>query len=806
MKKTTKRIVGVAFGAMLAFTVGAGVYNVYDTQSVITADAATEAIDMTATVASREWAGTADYKEAPLYRLTVPSDTSWGQVIPNENGNQAYMGYIKVNGKTLAQYREEYSELLAKGETSPITWTGMDASGKVGEDRYMQPNIANEVVNKLNACYAPIFVKICYHESIQCNSIDLYIPTSYISDVTSIELSKDFTMTNDAGQTWTLTDKVTWTRNSFGGSKVIGEGQEKTVIETEVLEIKGSYGAADKHLDFILSEHDYASGGQKDVDKGLLASLDYYDYILLDGEKLGTLMRGYQGEVYFNAWGKNQFGTRWPEWMFKEGKVDSVQEITILAGCQFPSYNDPNTVYQTTETVVFTRQENGAFANPNSFMDAEDLQISWAVTAGTKNELYRVDIISELWEMLPLIPTGQTNPDAFDFAYYDNGARDLIRQSIFLNGKSLYEINTTVDDSAYVYSTNPMNLDNKSNDGKDIFKNPTLLEARGNKLILYIHKDYVDSICKSFGDTLTLTISTSISGSDKVGGKILSEDVTAEIYAIGYDLVLMNGTAKLDTLSIKAGNALDNLPEAEADYLTFAGWVDASGNPAPATMPADTLTLYASWNPVPFTATVVQLDGSEQTFTFGLIEGEGVEYTADEMADVVKACLPEETEETGYAFEEKVPSEFQMRDYEFHVTKVKNVFTITFTDEEGNDIGVAPITFTAKTIDSLVLPEVPEKEGYTGAWNKTVDRLKLEDVTLYAVYTEIKEEPEVPQDSTDDSDSTVDSDVEDSATDSAAPGGIMSMIPGCGGVIGGVASGIVALGVATVALLKKKED
>jgi hypothetical protein len=250
------------------------------------------------------------------------------------------------------------------------------------------------------------------------------------------------------------------------------------------------------------------------------------------------------------------------------------------------------------------------------------------------------------------------------------------------------------------------------------------------------------------------------------------------------------------------------LPEAEAEYLTFAGWVDANGNPAPEVMPAEVLTLYASWNPVPFNATVVQLDGSEQTFKFGLIEGEGVAYTADEMAAVINACLPETTDETGYAFEEKVPAQFQMRYYVFHVTKVQSVFTITFTDEDGNAIGVAPITFTAKTIDSLVLPAVPEKEGYTGAWNKTVDRLKLEDITLYAVYTEIKETPSVPddsQDSTDNDDST-DSDVVDSATDSSAPGGIMGMIPGCGGVIGGVASGIVALGVAAVALLKKKEN
>jgi hypothetical protein len=38
------------------------------------------------------------------------------------------------------------------------------------------------------------------------------------------------------------------------------------------------------------------------------------------------------------------------------------------------------------------------------------------------------------------------------------------------------------------------------------------------------------------------------------------------------------------------------------------------------------------------------------------------------------------------------------------------------------------------------------------------------------------------------------------------PDSIKNAIPGCSGVVGGIAGGVAALGVAAVALLKKKED
>jgi hypothetical protein len=175
----------------------------------------------------------------------------------------------------------------------------------------------------------------------------------------------------------------------------------------------------------------------------------------------------------------------------------------------------------------------------------------------------------------------------------------------------------------------------------------------------------------------------------------------------------------------------------------------------------------------------------------------GIALTTADLAGILSANLPESTDDIGYGYAEKVPSYFNLQDYVFTVTTVQVKFTITFVGENGEDIGVAPMEFTAKTIDDLQLPAVPEKEGYKGAWNKTVDRIRFEDTVLTAVYTEISKEPATP-----DTPNTPNSSVDSGASDDTEDKGSV----GCMGTIGGLASGIVALGVAAVSLLKKKED
>ena len=51
---------------------------------------------------------------------------------------------------------------------------------------------------------------------------------------------------------------------------------------------------------------------------------------------------------------------------------------------------------------------------------------------------------------------------------------------------------------------------------------------------------------------------------------------------------------------------------------------------------------------------------------------------------------------------------------------------------------ISPIAFTVETLEELQLPNVPEKAGYKGAWDKTPLDIRLEDTYVRAVYTPIK--------------------------------------------------------------------
>ena len=119
-------------------------------------------------------------------------------------------------------------------------------------------------------------------------------------------------------------------------------------------------------------------------------------------------------------------------------------------------------------------------------------------------------------------------------------------------------------------------------------------------------------------------------------------------------------------------------------------------------------------------------------------ENKTVQYTAANKADKlaeIAAMLPANTAEYTYAWAEALPTELPLEDGKtYTVAKTPVEYTITFAGVEG----VEAITFTVENKDTLVLPAVPEKTGYSGAWDKAVVDLSLENTTVTAVYTAIE--------------------------------------------------------------------
>lgn len=146
-------------------------------------------------------------------------------------------------------------------------------------------------------------------------------------------------------------------------------------------------------------------------------------------------------------------------------------------------------------------------------------------------------------------------------------------------------------------------------------------------------------------------------------------------------------------------------------------------------------------------------------------------------------------------------------------------YEITYVLDGGVNAEANPVSYTASALIAL---QAPTKEGYEfKGWYTTADfngeavveinGATKADVVLYAKWEEIPAEtPDVPSDETSDvtSDVTSEGTPEESASvvESTESQQSNSTAIGCFGVVGGVASGLAALGVAAIALLKKKED
>ena len=209
-------------------------------------------------------------------------------------------------------------------------------------------------------------------------------------------------------------------------------------------------------------------------------------------------------------------------WMHKD-YIESLGEgtevvITLVEGFTFTDV----VLAEEVSSVVMTVGGNDTPDNPDTpdvpvtppiDPDAK-VVISEAVTSGDAGELYVVTIQNTNWN---------SERDPFDYNYAFAVA---LRQNILINGKSIHEINTTTDDSAYIYISYPQSLEGTfefEGNTYDLFKNPILIYARGNTITLWIHKDYIASLGVNVPVNVTLLAGMEFTG------VVLEEEVTSAI-------------------------------------------------------------------------------------------------------------------------------------------------------------------------------------------------------------------------------------------------------------------------------------
>jgi hypothetical protein len=462
-----------------------------------------------------------DYSDTPLYRILLTENDAapydFTNFCANEYGGEV-LKWIKINGKSIYDHRAEYQAAVKAGERAPVI--------------SKQPNIAAN--QSADNAYAPIFVWFTSHApALNSKAIDIFIPNDYLprDQVKSIEITKDFTTDHinektgtTATTSYTLSQNVYWAIG--GGIRATKHVGGKPAYTTTATTITAPFLKAYEATNFFstqLAVSDYANAGSNNIciPKETMDTLNFWSYVELNGVSLNKMIsdlnsKAIPGEIGFNVFGaQSALSFRFPS--FTAEYFNSLTEIKYLKGCQFPSFANPTSaVYELTEDVTFVKY-NGAWVKAN-LKTAEDVTFGGGYIAGDNKEIVKFEIAINDFAWT------EEDRDGFDWNY---GAGQALRESIKINGKSLYEIAKTVDDSNYVY-TGIMANAGKNDDGLDRFQNPAIVQGNikntGNKMYVWVHKDYLATL----GDEVTITISAGTQNWTK--DATLTEDVSQTYY------------------------------------------------------------------------------------------------------------------------------------------------------------------------------------------------------------------------------------------------------------------------------------
>ena len=182
------------------------------------------------------------------------------------------------------------------------------------------------------------------------------------------------------------------------------------------------------------------------------------------------------------------------------------------------------------------------------------------------------------------------------------------------------------------------------------------------------------------------------------------------------------------------------------------------------------------------------------TFRSGVADDIIVAYADGENKEDFTPAVPNKKYYEG-VWEDFQPENNQTQIVNAKYTAIK--YTVTFK-ADGKTVDKQTYTVENKNVTE---PKVPEKEGYTGKWKDY--NLNGGDRTVIAVYEKIGGTDPVNPNPTESTDSTESADSTDST--SASGSAQSTKESGCGGSLGGTSATLAALGMAAVALKKKRK-
>ena len=177
--------------------------------------------------------------------------------------------------------------------------------------------------------------------------------------------------------------------------------------------------------------------------------------------------------------------------------------------------------------------------------------------------------------------------------------------------------------------------------------------------------------------------------------------------------------------TVRYGAALPDVTPADKTGMEFVGWVDAQGNKAPATMPANDLALTSKWEAIEYTITYI-VNGQKTVETYKY--GDTVIAPADPVVDKMTF--------TGWSMEipTTMPAENLIIIASFESTGTVDAYTVTFWAD-----GVEFQKTLVKVGSEITLPtNSPTKEFYVfKGWKDVPAAMPANDIDIYAEFERV---------------------------------------------------------------------
>ena len=696
---------------------------------------------------------------APQYTIPAGHSFAWGDIpsaMPDDD-NLVINGTLTINRYTITYYYDEaetqvyFTETLDYG-TAPTAKEAPTLKGKrfVDWDSDVPAALTQDV--KLHALFTDIEYTVIF-KGPEGNLLDWTVTyEDAIDAITEADAAVEgYTFTgvwnyNGAAVTFPTTVKALTGDDDKAATEFVFEG----VYNINVYHIVFYKSEADKANGIVLHEQDYEFN--TDISNAVAdPTMEGHTFLGWDHEP--AIVES--NDEFIGQWDINTYTVTWKvgddfttTTMVKYGEALVAPEYTPAAGYDFEWVDVPATMPAndalvisgklTAKTYTVTWKVNGEIVGTTTETFGEAIA-DYAYTAPTG---YTFSGWTDKPETMPaddaLVINGTNIANKYTVKFVDADGAEISSDE-FEFGSDITAPTITVPEGMTLVGW--VDGDGEAFTGKVPAKNvtykPNIVSNDNVPYAIEIYLENVDGVYELSGSTsLTGTTGQSVSAvAGEVSGftfNAAESTLTAIIAGDGSTKLVLKYSRNVYTATfdgveytVRYGVALPDVTPADKTGMKFVGWVDAQGNKAPATMPANDLALTSKWEAIEYTITYI-VNGQKTVETYKY--GDTVIAPADPVVDKMTF--------TGWSMEipTTMPAENLIIIASFESTGTVDAYTVTFWAD-----GVEFQKTLVKVGSEITLPtNSPTKEFYVfKGWKDVPAAMPANDIDIYAEFERV---------------------------------------------------------------------